>query len=406
MDAIVEPTRKPRVPTIEIAIECFDGASTEEIARSVATLGQRDLQAKFNAVYDTTTRSNNNEWLRRKLLEAIGVKTNAKTKTSKHGARKGSAGGKVTKRTASKNNLSPRKSSPSKRWTKSPSDSYDDLVTWTPAAPHAPLVVGTTSDSDDSSPSNYMSYSQAGRLHSGHGDRGAMYNTTSNCSPTPFVTSAYATPMLPQGAHYYGVPQPFMNSPSISASNAHCASASTLDRSSSYQSVVVPMSTAASPQQNFTPQGRWNPVSAARAPSSMPPLTRDARPTPHRPHAHNAPLPAPEPAELVPSSFASHASMESLMHPGMANSDLLDSDLLDGDNLQVPDIDELLELPDNQACSMVDAMVGALNGLISKSSTDKYSEIVQDVTRSMTRVGTSMLQWQNEVDNARRNAAY
>ena len=32
-------------------------------------VGSVSVQAKFNAVYNTTTRSNNNDWLRRKLLE-------------------------------------------------------------------------------------------------------------------------------------------------------------------------------------------------------------------------------------------------------------------------------------------------------------------------------------------------
>jgi hypothetical protein len=51
-------------------------------------MGQRDLQAKFKLVYGTQTHSNNNEWLRRKLYEAIGalpVKTNTnKSKGRRH----------------------------------------------------------------------------------------------------------------------------------------------------------------------------------------------------------------------------------------------------------------------------------------------------------------------------------
>jgi len=51
-------------------------------------MGQRDLQAKFRLVYGTQTHSNNNEWLRRKLYEAIGalpVKTNInKSKGRRH----------------------------------------------------------------------------------------------------------------------------------------------------------------------------------------------------------------------------------------------------------------------------------------------------------------------------------
>lgn len=38
-----------------------------------ALMGRRLLQAKFNAVYNTVTRSNNNEWLRRKLFEGTSA---------------------------------------------------------------------------------------------------------------------------------------------------------------------------------------------------------------------------------------------------------------------------------------------------------------------------------------------
>jgi hypothetical protein len=43
--------------------------SPKDAARVVNRVGQRDLQTLFQAVYTTPTFSNNNAWLRRKLLE-------------------------------------------------------------------------------------------------------------------------------------------------------------------------------------------------------------------------------------------------------------------------------------------------------------------------------------------------
>ncbi|KAK9834029.1 hypothetical protein WJX81_004707 [Elliptochloris bilobata] len=60
------------LPTAEI-IAHFGSAEPKEIAKEVSKLGQRDLQARFRVVYGTQTFSNNNTWLRRKLLEAAGL---------------------------------------------------------------------------------------------------------------------------------------------------------------------------------------------------------------------------------------------------------------------------------------------------------------------------------------------
>ena len=55
------------------ALEQFGTADVKEAARMIGKMGQRDLQAKFKLVYGQPTHSNNNEWLRRKLCEAIGA---------------------------------------------------------------------------------------------------------------------------------------------------------------------------------------------------------------------------------------------------------------------------------------------------------------------------------------------
>lgn len=51
----------------------FEVGSVHEAVKMIKKMSQRDLQAKFLAVYGTKTHSNNNNWLRRKLFEAIGV---------------------------------------------------------------------------------------------------------------------------------------------------------------------------------------------------------------------------------------------------------------------------------------------------------------------------------------------
>lgn len=55
------------------ALAHFTTDDVKEAAREVSRMGQRELQARFKAVYGTTTHSNNNDWLRRKLFEAIGA---------------------------------------------------------------------------------------------------------------------------------------------------------------------------------------------------------------------------------------------------------------------------------------------------------------------------------------------
>jgi hypothetical protein len=64
----------------------FSTDDVKEAAKEISKMGQRDLQAKFRLVYGTATHSNNNDWLRRKLYEAIGaapIKATTKTKPRK-----------------------------------------------------------------------------------------------------------------------------------------------------------------------------------------------------------------------------------------------------------------------------------------------------------------------------------
>lgn len=55
------------------ALEHFETSDVKEATRTINRMGQRELQAKFKLVYGQPTHSNNNEWLRRKLCEAIGA---------------------------------------------------------------------------------------------------------------------------------------------------------------------------------------------------------------------------------------------------------------------------------------------------------------------------------------------
>lgn len=55
------------------ALEHFETNDVKDAARTINRMGQRELQAKFKLVYGQPTHSNNNEWLRRKLCEAIGA---------------------------------------------------------------------------------------------------------------------------------------------------------------------------------------------------------------------------------------------------------------------------------------------------------------------------------------------
>ncbi len=55
------------------ALEHFETNDVKDATRTINRMGQRELQAKFKLVYGQPTHSNNNEWLRRKLCEAIGA---------------------------------------------------------------------------------------------------------------------------------------------------------------------------------------------------------------------------------------------------------------------------------------------------------------------------------------------
>ena len=74
------------------ALAHFGTDDVKEAAKEIARMGQRDLQSKFKMVYGTATHSNNNDWLRRKLYEAVGaapMKTTTKTKQRKPSTPKG-----------------------------------------------------------------------------------------------------------------------------------------------------------------------------------------------------------------------------------------------------------------------------------------------------------------------------
>ncbi|GAB4822414.1 hypothetical protein N2152v2_009460 [Parachlorella kessleri] len=59
-------------PTREAALACFGTPSVRKASRAIARYCQRELQQFFSQVYQEPARSNNNVWLRKKLLEAIG----------------------------------------------------------------------------------------------------------------------------------------------------------------------------------------------------------------------------------------------------------------------------------------------------------------------------------------------
>eukprot|EP00191_Tetraselmis_sp_GSL018_P007885 CAMPEP_0177599944 /NCGR_PEP_ID=MMETSP0419_2-20121207/13310_1 /TAXON_ID=582737 /ORGANISM="Tetraselmis sp., Strain GSL018" /LENGTH=284 /DNA_ID=CAMNT_0019092805 /DNA_START=527 /DNA_END=1381 /DNA_ORIENTATION=+ len=61
-------------------------------------MGQRELQAKFQDVFQTPTYSNNNNWLRRKLMEAVGLQAPRIQKKSKQPSKKGTASMSPTKK--------------------------------------------------------------------------------------------------------------------------------------------------------------------------------------------------------------------------------------------------------------------------------------------------------------------
>lgn len=71
----------------------FGVETVSDAAKQIKKMSQRDLQAKFRAVYGTKTFSNNNNWLRRKLFEAIGMDPGKST------TKKAGAGGQRRRRT-------------------------------------------------------------------------------------------------------------------------------------------------------------------------------------------------------------------------------------------------------------------------------------------------------------------
>lgn len=71
----------------------FGVDTISEAAKLIKKMSQRDLQAKFKTVYGARTFSNNNNWLRRKLFEAIGLDP------SKGAVKKPGAGGQRRRRT-------------------------------------------------------------------------------------------------------------------------------------------------------------------------------------------------------------------------------------------------------------------------------------------------------------------
>ncbi|PRW39294.1 hypothetical protein C2E21_6998 [Chlorella sorokiniana] len=80
------------------ALRHFGTTDAKSAARQVNRMSQRELRDTFEKVYCVHTNSNNNTWLRRKLLEAVGASRrfySAANKTGRPKARKaeGSAGG-------------------------------------------------------------------------------------------------------------------------------------------------------------------------------------------------------------------------------------------------------------------------------------------------------------------------
>ena len=72
------------------ALAHFETDDVKDAAKEISKMGQRDLQGKFRMVYGTATHSNNNDWLRRKLYEAIGaapIKVATKSKPRKPAAK-------------------------------------------------------------------------------------------------------------------------------------------------------------------------------------------------------------------------------------------------------------------------------------------------------------------------------
>jgi hypothetical protein len=62
------------------AIEHMGASSVKEAEQKIRGMSQKELRACFQKVYGTPTSSFNNNWLRRKLYEAVGVAGTASTK--------------------------------------------------------------------------------------------------------------------------------------------------------------------------------------------------------------------------------------------------------------------------------------------------------------------------------------
>jgi len=62
------------------AIEHLNAFSVKEAEQKIRAMSQKELRASFRKVYGTPTSSFNNNWLRRKLYEAVGASNTASTK--------------------------------------------------------------------------------------------------------------------------------------------------------------------------------------------------------------------------------------------------------------------------------------------------------------------------------------
>jgi hypothetical protein len=73
--ALPPPAPAPAPPPSDFAeaLSHFGADDPREAAREIARMGQRELQARYRLVYGAATHSNNNDWLRRKLSEAVGA---------------------------------------------------------------------------------------------------------------------------------------------------------------------------------------------------------------------------------------------------------------------------------------------------------------------------------------------
>lgn len=100
----LDPSRQHHLLRHSLPTECrgsealvhFGCDTVADAAKIIKKLSQRDLQAKFKAVYGARTFSNNNNWLRRKLFEAIGLDP------SKGAVKKPGAGGTQRRRRPAK----------------------------------------------------------------------------------------------------------------------------------------------------------------------------------------------------------------------------------------------------------------------------------------------------------------